>query len=143
MELPFYDDDIKVMELYTLKRENKYKSLWYISWGFCEQPMFWVREIEEQKVTFFKIFWHVLLLLMIEELMLVIVTRQNTFKFIGSLSSALIEISVRVQLTFKVFTPSLRIKGWAFFISNWVQVQLLFTCFSLNSVWRTKRGEAI
>lgn len=55
--------------------------------------MFWVREIEE-KVTFFKIFWHVLLLLMIEELMLVIVTSQNTFKLICSLSSALIEISV-------------------------------------------------
>lgn len=36
MELPFYDDDIKGMELYALKRENKYQPVWYISRFSCE-----------------------------------------------------------------------------------------------------------
>lgn len=104
MELHFYDD-IKSMKLYALKR-NKYKPM--IHCLLVNNPIFLAREIE--KVIFFKIFWHILLLLTIEELTLVILTSQKTFKFICSLSSALIEISVWVQLSFKIFTPSSQIK---------------------------------
>lgn len=34
MELPFYGDDIKGMELYVLKRDNKYKPVRCGSWLF-------------------------------------------------------------------------------------------------------------
>lgn len=37
---------------------------------------------------------------------------------ICSFSSALIEISILVQLSFKIFTLNLRIKVWAVFISS-------------------------
>lgn len=66
----------------------------YIHCLLVNNPIFWATEIEEEKVILFKVFWHILLLLMFEELMLVILTSQKTSKFICSLSSALIEISV-------------------------------------------------
>lgn len=49
----------------------------YIMVFFVNNPMFWPRETEE-KVVFFKIFLHILLLLTIEELMLVVVTSHKT-----------------------------------------------------------------
>lgn len=76
---------------------------------FVNNHIFWVRETEEEKVIFFKIFWHILLLLMIKEL-LDPVTSQKVL-LICCFTSALIEISALVLLSFKVFTLNLRIKA--------------------------------